>query len=60
MKLRSRLVLSFSYVLLTVIVALTIPLAINLARRAEADLASDTLVTAQTLAASIDAAASRA
>jgi signal transduction histidine kinase len=56
LKLRSRLVLSFSYVLLTVIVALTIPLAINLSRRAEADLASDTLVTAQTLAASIDAA----
>jgi len=56
LKLRSRLVLSFSYVLLTVIVALTIPLAINLSKRAEADLASDTLVTAQTLAAFIDAA----
>jgi two-component system, OmpR family, sensor kinase len=56
LKLRSRLVLSFSYVLLTVIVALTIPLAINLSRRAEADLASDTLVTAQSLAASIDGA----
>ena len=51
MKLRSRLDLAFAYILLAVIVALTIPLAINLSRRAKAELGADTLITAQTLAA---------
>jgi signal transduction histidine kinase len=51
--LRSRLVLAFAYILLAVIVALTVPLAINLSRRAEAELKTDTLQTAQTLAAYI-------
>jgi two-component system, OmpR family, sensor kinase len=55
MRLRSRLVLTFSYILLTVIVAFTIPLAVNLSRRAETELSTDTLVTAQTLAAYIGA-----
>ncbi len=53
MTLRSRLVLAFAYILLAVIVALTVPLAINLSRRAEAELKTDTLQTAQTLAAYI-------
>jgi signal transduction histidine kinase len=55
LRLRSRLVLTFAYILLTVIVAFTIPLAVNLSRRAETELSTDTLVTAQTLAAYIGA-----
>lgn len=51
MRLRSRLVLAFAYILLAVIVALTVPLAVNLARRDQARLETDTLLTAQTLAA---------
>ena len=38
-----------------VIVALTIPLAINLARRGTTELATDTLITAQTLGAYVGA-----
>ncbi len=55
MRLRSRLVLAFAYILLAVIVALTVPLAVNLARRDQARLETDTLLTAQTLAAYVDA-----
>jgi len=53
--LRARLVWSISYILLAVIVALTIPLAINLARRGTSELESDTLITAQTLGAYVGA-----
>ena len=49
--LRSRLVWSITYILLAVIVALTIPLAINLSRRGTTELETDTLITAQTLGA---------
>ena len=49
--LRSRLVWSITYILLAVIVALTIPLAINLSRRGTSELESDTLITAQTMGA---------
>jgi signal transduction histidine kinase len=55
MRLRSRLVLAFAYILLAVIVALTVPLAVNLARRDQARLETDTLLTAQTLAAYVGA-----
>ena len=53
MKLRTRLVLAFAYILTTVIVALTIPLAVNLSARAEAEFETETLIVAQTLAARI-------
>src|SRR3990172_1835309 len=53
--LRTRLVWSITYILLAVIVALAIPLAINLSRRGTSELASDTLITAQTLAAYVGA-----
>jgi len=53
--LRSRLVWSITYILLAVIVALTIPLAINLSRRGTSELESDTLITAQTLGAYVGA-----
>jgi len=53
--LRARLVWSITYILLAVIVALTIPLAINLSRRGTSELASDTLITAQTLGAYVGA-----
>jgi signal transduction histidine kinase len=55
MSLRSRLVWSISYILLAVIVALAIPLAIRLSRRGTQELASDTLITAQTMGAYIGA-----
>jgi signal transduction histidine kinase len=55
MRLRSRLVLAFAYILLAVLVALTVPLAVNLARRDQARLETDTLLTAQTLAAYVGA-----
>lgn len=55
MRLRSRLVLAFAYILLAVIVALTVPLAVNLTRRDQARLETDTLLTAQTLAAYVGA-----
>ncbi len=55
MKVRSRLVLAFTYVLLTIIVALTVPLAVNLRKRAEAELVGNARVSAQNLAASIGA-----
>ena len=55
MTLRTRLVLAFAYILLAVIVALTIPLAVNLSRRAQSEIETDTLLSAQTLAAYIAA-----
>jgi len=55
MKVRSRLVLSFTYALLVVIVALTVPLAIVLRDRARAELEAIALVNAQTIATSLDA-----
>ena len=53
MKVRTRLVLAFAYVLITVIVALTIPLAVTLRSRATTENLSQALSNAQTLAASI-------
>jgi signal transduction histidine kinase len=55
MSLRTRLVWSISYILLAVIVALAIPLAIRLSRRGTQELASDTLITAQTMGAYVGA-----
>ena len=52
-KVRTRLVLAFAYVLITVIVALTIPLAVTLRSRATTENLSQALSNAQTLAASI-------
>ena len=54
MKVRTRLVLAFAYILLTVIVALTVPLAFNLRARAASELVGQAKVTAQALAAVID------
>jgi len=51
MKLRTRLVASFAYVLLVVIVALTVPLAIVMRDRARSELEALTLTNAQTIAA---------
>jgi two-component system, OmpR family, sensor kinase len=51
MKVRTRLVVSFVYVLLVVIVALTVPLAIVLRDRARSELEALTLTNAQTIAA---------
>lgn len=53
MKLRSRLVLAFAYILLAVIVALTIPLAVNINRWVRADIGAETQIAAQTLGAFI-------
>ena len=50
MKVRTRLVASFAYVLLVVIVALTVPLAIVLRDRARSELEAVTLANAQTIA----------
>jgi signal transduction histidine kinase len=50
MKVRTRLVASFAYVLLVVIVALTVPLAIVLRDRARSELQAVTLANAQTIA----------
>ena len=55
MKVRTRLVLSFTYALLVVIVALTVPLAIVLRDRARAELEARALANAQTAAALLDA-----
>ena len=52
-KLRTRLVLAFGYTLLIVIVALTIPLAVNLRSRARTELESQALLSAQTIAAGL-------
>jgi two-component system, OmpR family, sensor kinase len=54
MKVRTRLVLSFSYVLLVVIVALTLPLTVVLRDRARSSLEAQALTNAQTIAAFLD------
>jgi signal transduction histidine kinase len=54
MKVRTRLVLSFSYVLLVVIVALTVPLGVVLRDRARSELEAVALTNAQTIAALLD------
>jgi signal transduction histidine kinase len=51
MKVRTRLVVSFAYVLLVVIVALTVPLTIVMRDRARSELEALTLTNAQTIAA---------
>jgi hypothetical protein len=51
MKVRTRLVASFAYVLFVVIVALTVPLAIVLRDRARSELKALTLTNAQTIGA---------
>ena len=51
MKLRTRLVASFAYVLLVVIVALTVPLAIVMRDRARSELEALARTNAQTIAA---------
>jgi signal transduction histidine kinase len=53
-KVRTRFVLSFTYVLLVVIVALTVPLAIALRDRARSELEALALTNAQTIAALLD------
>jgi two-component system, OmpR family, sensor kinase len=55
MKVRTRFVVSFTYVLLVVIVALTVPLGIVLRDRARAELEALALTNAQTIAALLDA-----
>ena len=54
MKVRTRLVLSFAYILLVVIVALTIPLGIVLRDRARSELESLVLTNSQTIAVLLD------
>jgi signal transduction histidine kinase len=54
MKVRTRLVASFAYVLLVVIVALTVPLAIVLRDRARSELEALALTNAQTIAGFVD------
>jgi len=53
MKVRTRLVTAFAYVTITLIVALTIPLAISLDRRARTELERENLIRAGTIAQSI-------
>lgn len=55
MKLRTRLVLAFLYILLTVIIALGVPLAWTLQNRARSEFRTNLLVTAQVFAASLGA-----
>ena len=54
MKVRTRLVLAFAYVLITVIVALTVPLAVTLRDRSRIETESQALSSAQTFASSLD------
>ena len=51
MSLRARLVVAFAYVLLLVIVALEVPLALNLSKRVDAEIKSEAENQAQLLAA---------
>ena len=51
MSLRARLVVAFAYVLLLVIVALEVPLALNLSKRVDAEIKSEAQSQAQLLAA---------
>ena len=55
MKVRTRLVAAFAYVTVTIIVALTIPLAISLDRRARTELERENLIRATTIAQAIGA-----
>lgn len=55
MKVRTRLVAAFAYVTVTIIVALTIPLAISLDRRARTEVERENLVRASTIAQDIGA-----
>ena len=52
MSLRTRLLAAFAYVLVLVIVALEVPLALNLSRRVDAEIRSEAQGQAQLLAAS--------
>jgi signal transduction histidine kinase len=52
-KVRTRLVLAFAYILVTIIIAFGVPLAVTLQARARSEFETNLLVTAQTLAASI-------
>ncbi|HEX8098607.1 MAG TPA: HAMP domain-containing sensor histidine kinase [Actinomycetota bacterium] len=54
MKLRTRLLLAFAYILLAVIVALEVPLALNLNRRALAELKAQALVQAEAVGQSLE------
>ena len=56
MKVRTRLVIAFAYVLLVVIVSLTLPLGIVLRDRARSELEALALTNAQTIAALLDGA----
>ena len=56
-KVRTRLVLAFAYILIAVIVALTVPLAVNLGERARTEQIGQAEVTAQALSAVIGAEA---
>ena len=53
MSLRTRLLAAFAYVLILVIVALEVPLALNLSRRVDAEIRSEARGEAQFLAASV-------
>jgi signal transduction histidine kinase len=55
MKVRTRLVAAFAYVTVTIIVALTIPLAISLDRRARSELERENLIRASTISQDIGA-----
>lgn len=59
MRVRTRLVLAFTYVLIVLVVALGVPLTINLQRRATAELENQALVTAQGIATAIGVATMR-
>lgn len=54
MKVRTRLVLAFAYVLIVLLIALGIPLTINLQRRAAVELENQALIQAQGIAAAIE------
>ena len=54
MKVRSRLVLAFSYLVVTVLVALTIPLLFSLRDRARAEKEREVLTSVQAIAAGLD------
>ncbi|MDP8957025.1 MAG: HAMP domain-containing histidine kinase, partial [Actinomycetota bacterium] len=54
MKVRTRLLIAFAYILLAVIVALEVPLALNLNRRALAELQAQALAQAQAVGQSLE------
>ena len=59
MSLRTRLLAAFAYVLVLVIVALEVPLALNLSRRVDAEIKSEAQGQAALLAASVVGPAGR-